>query len=323
MYFNEAQITEIKDKISNAKNILVVVHEFPDGDAVGSLIACHNILTQFSSSFSVSSFVNSPIPDSYDFIAKDFQIISDEKLNSDNFDIAFVLDCGNIDRTGIRERLEKINIINIDHHGDNTFFGKQNYVFTDASSTSEILFFLAEKIIPFPFKSIIASSLYTGIVTDTGGFKFPCTSSNTHIAASKLYQCDANLEEVINNIYFKEPYNKMKLLGEILSNMKLDDGICYSAINKEMWEKTATNPKMVEGLVNFMASISEAKMAALFQELPDKVKASLRSRGTVDCRKIAHNFNGGGHTQAAGARFPLPLDNAISSFLEYAKENIK
>jgi len=323
MYFKDANIDLIKERLKNNSKILVVTHEFPDGDAVGSIIACHNIIEEFSDEISVYSYVNSEIPSNYDFIAKDFDIISKKELSESHFDLAIVLDCGNIERTGIKDILEKIEIINIDHHGDNTKFGKYDFVFPESSSTAEILFYLAEKIISLPLNRKISRALYTAIVTDTGGFRFPCTSSNTHHAASMLYKNkEADLDEVISKIYFEEPYNKMKLLGEILLNMKIDNGICYSAITSEMWEKTQTNPKMVEGLVNFMAGISEAKIAALFQERSGKVKASLRSRGDIDCRSIAHEFGGGGHTQAAGAKFQPPLENAIEVFLNYVKEKV-
>lgn len=323
MYFNDSDVKLIKDEINNSSSIIIITHEFPDGDAVGSLIACDYILKEYSDNTSVYCYVNSDIPEQYDFIASDFKVISKERLSSSKFDLAIVLDCGNIDRTGIKDIIEDMQILNIDHHGDNTKFGKYNFVFPESSSTAEILFYLAERIIAVPLKREIARSLYTAIVTDTGGFRFPCTSASTHYAASILYKTqDADLDQVISKIYFEEPYNKIKLLGEILSNMKIDNGICYSAITADIWEKTQTNPKMVEGLVNFMASISEAKVAALFQELPDKVKASLRSRGDIDCRKIAHNFGGGGHTQAAGARFTQSLDDAIESFLNYVKEYV-
>jgi len=323
MYFNDDDIKYLKSIFSGNKKILLITHDFPDGDAVGSIIACENILKNLSKDLRVYSFVNTDIPESYEFLLEDFNCFPKKEISSANFDICVVLDCGNIDRIGNAKEIEGLKIINIDHHGDNTMFGEKNYVFSSASSTCEILFYLAEALLSLPLNKKISRALYTGIVTDTGGFKFSCTSAMTHYAASMLYESkNANLQQVIEKIYFNEPFNKMKLLGEILSGMKLDSGICYSYISKEIWEKTKTNPKMVEGLVNFMASISDAKVAVLFQELPDKVKVSLRSRGDINCREIAHKFNGGGHIQAAGVKFPLPLEDAIEKLINYIKEKI-
>ncbi|MDD2715992.1 MAG: bifunctional oligoribonuclease/PAP phosphatase NrnA [Candidatus Wallbacteria bacterium] len=322
MSLPEEKFDYLISSLQSCRSCLVVTHEFPDGDAVGSLCAMVGILSGRYPALKVQAFIKTPIPETYDFLGAERFIKTD--VDFKKFDQIIILDCGNLSRTGIGEQIKGQFLVNFDHHGDNDNFGRLNYVFPEASSTCEILCFLAGKLLKEPFPAEISRPLFTGILTDTGSFRFSCTSHLTHEAVSGLYRSqNAGLDAIIRKIYFEEPYPRMKLLGAVLNGMVFESGICYAEITREIWEETGTDPKNVEGLINYMSGIKNVELAILFQELPGIVKVSLRSHGTVDCQKLARKYNGGGHVQAAGIKIEGQLYAVRNEILKHIKEQLK
>lgn len=310
------------DLINSSSNILIITHEYPDGDAVGSLCAFYHILKEYilnNNNIGLFPYINTSIPDNYDFIVKKIPLVLKKDFDIKKFDLAIVLDCGNVNRTGIE--LMESKIINIDHHSDNTNFGDINIVIPSACSTCEILYGICNDM-GISINTNIAEAIYTGISTDTGCFKFDTTTAYTHkIVADLIEKSRINTASISEHLYYQEPVEKIKLLGLILSRMKISGDICYSYITLDDWEKTGATPFMLEGLVNVLLGIKGIEMAVLFKEIDKKTKISFRSKGRYNCQTIAHKLNGGGHKQAAGARIDEPLDIALKKVLKVINES--
>lgn len=302
-----ADLEYLKNVISNGNEFLMVSHENPDCDAIGSLLALRHGLSSLGKN--IYCYNKSGVPEHLKFLPG-IEHIKNYIDNKDMlFDAVFILDSADINRVGdeIRDLIEETevkNFIIIDHHKTNSIKFGNLFVDTRASSTGILIYKILEEL-SVDITPEIAKCLYTTIVGDTGSFQYSNTNPEAFSIASKLVQYGADPEEVSIELFESEPERKIKLLSHILETLELHDSTIASLyVTKKMYERSGSGRADTEGAVNFARIIKGVKIAMLFKEESDGNnqiwKVSIRSKYDVDVSDIAQSFGGGGHQKAAG-----------------------
>lgn len=327
---NTNEIKEIKELLSSPKNIVIVPHRNPDGDAIGSALAVNHYLNNKGHNATVVAPNDYPdflkwLPGSKDVLKFDMQN-RQSKAAIDEASIIFLLDFNALHRVGsdMQNTLEEFDdtFIMIDHHQEPDAIAK--YLFSDTSicSTCQMVYHFLEKLDAIEsIDANIATNLYTGIMTDTGSFRFPSTTSTTHRIIADLIDRGADNAKIHNNVYDTNSFGRLQLLGRALSNMVVVDKLktAYIYLSQSELDEFGYEKGDTEGVVNYALSLQGIIFAAIFIEDVDQkiVKISLRSKGKFSVNKFARaHFNGGGHDNAAGGRSELSLDSTISNFLK-------
>lgn len=289
---------KVIETIKNHKRFLLISHENPDGDAVGSVLGLYFGLKKIKKS--VIPVLPDPVPKIYSFLNGSCEIKQDFEL--DEIEVAIVLDCADIGRVeNLKKKLTKIpKKINIDHHPSNFSFGEINYIDPKSSSTSELVLKILNKL-NIKIDKDISYALYTGLMTDTGGFRFANTNLNTFKAATFLVKNGADPFYISEMVYSMKPLKALKLLGRALEKLKKENGIIYSILTLDDFKEFDAEEEDAEGVVEFLNKSNEANIAILFKQKNNGFyKVSLRSKGDIDVKDIAIKFGGGGHMNAAG-----------------------
>jgi len=320
-------ITELKPLLESSKKIIVIPHKNPDGDAIGSCIALNGVLKSLGHQSSVVSPNNFP-----DFLKwiddeKEIKIYENnpELYNNEilNADLIFTLDFNSLSRIGLMGevvRESKAVKVMIDHHQSPDDYAKYIYSDVNMSSTCEMVYhFISKLALTDRITPKVASALYTGIMTDTGSFKFPLTTEVTHSVISELITKGANGNEINNLVYDNNSFDKVLLLSHTLSNMvvNVEYNTAYMYLTQEVLNKYNFKKGDTEGFVNYGLSIKGIKFAAIFieNEVDKIIKISLRSKGDFDVNDFSrNNFNGGGHINAAGGFSKEDLETTILKF---------
>jgi bifunctional oligoribonuclease and PAP phosphatase NrnA len=300
---------QIISRLKNSRSVLLATHVNPDGDAIGSLLAMG--LSMEALKIKVTLFCQSPIPALYRFLPWSHRVC---RVPGDykQYETAVVLDCGDFERIGDSvEWMQQIPvIINIDHHLTNTRFGTFNLVVVDACATCEIIYQLLLKmdvIISQP----IARCLYTGIITDTGSFRFSNTNRMAFEICEELVKSGVDPHEVAKHVYGQYSLSRIKLLNLALESLEISKNgkISLMTLTDKMLKETGTQNEDIDGMINYARRIKNVKVAVLIQEYRNgrpitgergRYHVSLRSDGSVDVANIALSFGGGGHVTAAG-----------------------
>jgi len=312
----------ILDEIRTADKFVLLTHEYPDGDALGSLVAMHRVLLALGKdSVMFMAADEFPLPHEYRFFRFD-GLQSHPPEDLDERTIVF-LDCGNIDRNPIEAfKGDDAHILNIDHHHDNTRFGTVNHVVEDASCTAEIVWDLME---PLAVGSTIeiAEALYVGLVTDTGKFMYENTGPRAHVMAAELIAAGIDVHGIYRRLYEGMPYAKLELLGRALASLeRVGDGmLTFAYIDRDDFRMAGAEESYSEGIIDHLRSVEGTKVAALARELFDgdgaRKKVSLRSTdGAIDVSVIARAGGGGGHRRAAGFSTELSHDELLAFLRE-------
>jgi phosphoesterase RecJ-like protein len=232
------------------------------------------------------------------------------------FDVVVLTDCPNPQRTeGLIDQARSAGkvIVNIDHHPDNRRYGHVNWIDVTAAATGEMVYELLTAL-RAPLTSAIATNLYTAIHTDTGSFRYSNVTTRTFTIAAALVAAGARPELVSESLYERRAPDALHWLGEALARVEVsDDGrVGWLAL-----PAGAVPERIVESeeLVNYPRSVASVRVACLFRELDGTVKVSLRGKGDVDVQKIAAQFGGGGHVNAAGCTVAGPLPAATRRLL--------
>ncbi len=298
---------QLLEEIRSAHRFVLTTHENPDGDALGSLVAMHEILTRLGKDcvmfMSADEF---PLPYEYRFFLLEGLVsVPPEDLRERT--IVF-LDCGNIDRNpGDALKFDGAHILNIDHHHDNTHFGTVNWVIPEASCTAELVWDLMRDL-GVEASLSIAEALYVGLVTDTGRFMYENTGTRAHVMAAELIEAGVDVHEIYRRLYEGIPYGKLELLARALAHVeRYDDGrLTLTHLTSEDFSQTGAEENYSEGVVDHLRSVEGTAVAAVVRDLlgPDQAerrKVSLRATDErVDVSRIARARGGGGHRQAAG-----------------------
>jgi bifunctional oligoribonuclease and PAP phosphatase NrnA len=312
---------QVLDELRLGERFVLVTHENPDGDALGSLVAMHRVLSALGKdSVMLMSADEFPLPYEYRFFQLD-GMASDPPADVEERTAIF-LDCGNIDRNPWEVvKGEGMNILNLDHHHDNTRFGTLNHVVEEASCTAEIVWDLMRGLGVEPTQEI-ADALYVGLVTDTGKFMYENTGTRAHVMAAELIEAGVDVHGIYRRLYEGMPYSKLELLGRALANVRrFDDGVLtFTHLTRDDFRLAGAEDSYSEGVIDHLRSVEGTKVAALARELVDEAatgrkKVSLRATdGDVDVSAIARAGGGGGHRQAAGFSTTLS-DEELVAFL--------
>ncbi|MDV7188173.1 bifunctional oligoribonuclease/PAP phosphatase NrnA [Lutibacter sp. TH_r2] len=326
---NKNDIKEIKELLLEHKNIVIVPHRNPDGDAIGASLALYHYLNDKGHTATVVAPNDYPnflkwLPNSKNTIKFDMQN-RQSKEALDVADIVFLLDFNALHRVGddMQNTLEQYvgTFIMIDHHQEPDTIAKYLYSDTSICSTCQMVYQFFEMLEDVDaITPEIATCLYTGIMTDTGSFKFSSTTSKTHRVIANLIDKGAKNDRIHNNVYDTNSYGRLQLLGRALSNMVVIEKLktAYITLSQSDLDEFNYQKGDTEGVVNYALSVEGVVFAAIFIEDVDQqiIKISLRSKGKFSVNKFSRaHFNGGGHDNAAGGRETISLDSTVSKFL--------
>jgi phosphoesterase RecJ-like protein len=312
-----SDLERVASELRGRDRFLLTAHEGPDGDALGSLLGLHKVLTQLGKdSVMFMAAKEFPLPIEYRFLPLE-ELFHEPPADMADRTVIF-LDCGNIVRMPVDFLTEGGNfIINIDHHHDNTRFGDFNLVDVDASCTAEIVYDLAV-LFGAEITKEMASALYVGLITDTGKFMYENTGADTHRVAAALIDAGVDIDDTYRRLYEHVPLEKLRLVARALQGIQqhCDNRLVLTYNTAADYEETGAGEEMTEGVIDHLRSIDGTKVAAVIRDLGNRGRAarkvSLRSsEGDVDVSAIARERGGGGHKRAAGFSTDLELDELV------------
>jgi phosphoesterase RecJ-like protein len=300
---------QIVRHLNESRHVLVASHENPDGDAISSLVAVGLALENQGKT--VTFFNPDAIPAVYRFLPSANRITTDTP-DAEIFDTAVILDCGDLDRIGKAAVIARQIpvVINIDHHVTNTAFGTVQLVDPSACATTELVYRLLMTM-GIPITTDIATLVYTGILTDTGSFRFSNTNQAAFDICREMVARGVQPHKVAQYVYGTYSIGRIKLLNLALDSIEISSNgkMSIMTVTQDMLRQTSTQPEDADGLIHYARRIEDVKVAAMIQELPNghgtgkarnRFHVSLRSDGTVDVAAVAVTYGGGGHQNAAG-----------------------
>lgn len=324
----QKKINEIIKIINENNNFLIVGHVGADGDSIGSVTALTRLLRIKNKK--VRAYLNRDTLAPFSFLEVNGEgIFTDsEKLKAEieaEDYILITLDSGNLERVDLDQDLIKKAqfIINIDHHADNSCFGKINLVQADQAAVAEIIYNFAAEMTDSKLPFEIAEPLATGIITDTGALRYENTTSRVLRILAKLMDAGVDIYKINKKIFGSISYKALILKGLALATLKRsEDGkIAWLYVSREMMHQAETD--YTEGLVSMARDIEDVEIGILFtEEEAEEIKVSLRSNFYAEVNKLAAEFNGGGHPRAAGATVEKTLQQTINSVVEAAKKYV-
>lgn len=309
---HRSALEQIADVLRNSRDVLILEHEKPDGDCIGSGLALALALSSLGKKAMLLS--QDPHPAVYDFLPgrhlhKTVSCVEPDDINPD---ITVFLDCAGPERAGKALGYARSNTwINIDHHVSNPGFGHVSLVDSEAAATGELVFFLL-KVMGIALDTDVAACLYVALLSDTGGFRYQNTSPRCLNVAADLLGRGVNPSEVADQLYEARSYSSLMLLKNALQTLTLhkDGQIASIEVTQAMLEASGASIEDAESIVNYPRSIAGVEVALCFKESKGRtaVHLSLRSRSRVDVSKIAGILGGGGHPRAAGAVLEGPME---------------
>lgn len=321
---------EIIKKIETGDDFLIITHVFPDGDALGTITACHQLISSMGKKSNM--ICKNSLPYQYSFLPGFSEIKQDFKIKDlvNKKTVCLVFDCADEERADLDFEYIRKNagcIINIDHHRSNSLFGDINMVDSDKSAASEILFELIDSKYRDRLNYDIAIGIYVGILTDTGRFQYSNTTANVHKIISRLLEYGIQPADVYGHIYESDPMGRFKLIQKVFKRIKYIEslGLIYSHILKRDFSILKIPFYAQDGIIELLRSAEEVKIAALFKQAGNNsYKISLRtSDKDIDLTRIASRFGGGGHRTASAYKDEGSLDRVISRLKDACKQDIK
>src|SRR5437867_7685682 len=302
-------LREVLKHIEQRERFLLTSHARPDGDAVGSALACCQILHSMGKEADV--VLRDGVPRVYRPLPFADRVVQSDRVNGE-YEAAIILECDSIQRTRL-EGLEERFLINIDHHLSGRPFAHVNWIDPQAVATAEMIYRLAREA-GVQISAEIATCLYTAVLTDTGSFMFAGTNEHTFELARELVLAGADPARCARNIYFGHSTAKMRLLGAALSKLQREGPLAWISVSQEQMERCEAGEVYCEGVVNYACTSDDVEVAAFFRELPDsRFRVSLRSKVGYDVAAIAQRFGGGGHRCASGCSLDGPLSAAAAA----------
>lgn len=325
-YQNSIQILK---KVEGANRILVNCHVHPDPDSIGSALATYEILTKMGKNVDLVCPNNITVDLKFLFGFEKIKKIDFSNFNFSDYDLLLIIDTADWDRVFDEVSLAKpdMDIIVIDHHKTNPGFGTINIIDSEVNSTAEVLALIFEDW-GVEINKSVATSLMTGIIGDTGAFRFPGTSMRTFEIAADLIRKGAEKDKIIYKIYFSIPEKLFKFWSEALSLLKVNKKLRFAhlAVPNSLYKKYEDVEDIKESIAtNFIQSIKGTDMGLVMVEYEKgDIGISLRSRTGVDVSKIAEKLGGGGHKAASGASIKgVEFNPAVKKVIEIVKETMK
>lgn len=321
------EIRLVAQLLSTPKKIAIIPHRSPDGDAMGSTLALYHFLLKLGHEPVV--IAPNEFPDFLAWLPGSDKVLVYEKDKENvskilhQAELLFALDFNALHRTGEMEQvLSKLDapFIMIDHHQSPEAFAKVTYSDTAFGSTCEMIFNFISALDKKPLiDKAIATCIYTGILTDSGSFRFPKTTGTTHRIIAELIDLGAENTKIPALLFDNNSYESLQLLGRALSNMKVFDEYktSYTTLSQQELDTFKYEKGDTEGIVNYGLTIKGILFAAIFIEHKDEniIKISFRSQGDFDVNQFAReHFNGGGHINAAGGKSYQSMKETVSKF---------
>jgi len=314
-------ILDLNEK--GVRNAAIIGHVRPDGDCIGSCLGLFNYLEAVYPQVEISVYLDEP--DRKFGYLKGFDQIQTVFAQEVSFDLCICLDCSDMERLGEGKEIFRLakDSVCIDHHITNTGYAGENVVKPEASSTCEVLFGLMEE---GRITREVAECLYTGIIHDTGVFKYSCTSAKTMAVAGKLMETGIDFTNIIDKSFYRKTYLQNQILGRALfESIAFLDGKCiFSVVRLKDMKFYGVTSKDLDGIVEQLRVTEGVECAIFLYEIEAQVyKVSLRSTNDLDVAKIAGYFGGGGHVKAAGCTMSGSIYDVVNNLSGHIERQLK
>lgn len=327
MYEYKEELFEIARQLRQYKKIAVISHVRPDGDAIGSQVGVCVWLKANGIDFIAHN--DDPLPEDIAWLDVSAGIRSHEQKALESCDALLFVDGNAPKRFGRHmqwfENTTKPSFM-IDHHPE-PFDGYTCMVSVpEAASTAELIYGLYEQTDLRLLTKEAATAIYTGILTDTGGFRFSSVGARIHkVVADLIERADLKVDEIYQRVFDNRKIKHLSLIGRALNQLKLDEqtGIATMLIYKKDLEETGCRYDELDGLTQFPLSLQETRVAVIFTQFEDRIKLSFRSKDAFNVNILARNFDGGGHQKASGAWYEgTDMDKAVEDVLAAARRQM-
>lgn len=316
-----SELPQIVDTIRARRRFVISSHSRPDGDSIGSQLAMAYALRALGKSVHVVNKDQAPGP----ILA--FPGVSDIELAdavTGEFDVAILMECGDLARTGVAG-LDRFFVINIDHHPGNTRYGQINWFDPSAAACGEMVFDLI-RALRVPLSVEIATHIYLAILTDTGSFHYSSISPRTFEICRETLEAGVDPVLVARNVYDSNNMGRLKLFGSVLSAMQIDGSgrIAIVYLDHEMARAAGGTYEDTEGLINLPLTVKEIQAVIFFKQSEgEEYRVSMRSKGEIDIGGVAKQFGGGGHRNAAGCTVTGAIDALQKLFIQKIEQAIE
>ena len=315
-------MTRLEEMLDGAESLVILGHVNPDGDCAGSCLALYNYVKKRNPGVYVKLYLQ-PVSGRFSYL-EGFDCIESVLSGEEVFDLCVCLDCSDRERLGeFAGFLDTAkNSICIDHHVTNQGYARENIIEGKASSTCEVLYGqLSEELLD----QDIAACLYTGLIHDTGVFRYSCTSEKTMEIAGKLMSTGFDFTWIIDNGFFKKTYLQSQILGRaLMESIRFLDGRCiFTVVKKQDMTFYGVEPKDLEGIVDQLRTIDGVECAIFLYETDNHMyKVSMRSNDVVDVSRIASYFGGGGHVRAAGCTMSGSVHDVVNNLSGHIEKQL-
>ena len=308
-------LDEAIDAIRSAKQLALACHVWPDGDALGSMLAFHH-LALANGVPSVAAWPSPPdVAPHYAFLPG-LETVTKAADFPPAPEVMITFDCGSIGRLGVLEAPARAagELVVVDHHASNTRYGKINVIDVDAAATAVVVRNMADRL-GWPLDREAAMCIYCGLVTDTGRFQHSNTTPEVFELAAELARFDLPIADITRELFEKHRLAYLRLVGEVLNEAELDDslGLITARLTRTQLERFGVGLDETEGLIDVVRRAAEAEIAMVAKESPDGVRVSLRSVAGVDVGSVAAALGGGGHKFASGFVYSGTVDEAVEA----------
>lgn len=312
-------LAEVMKVVEQHDDFVLTSHARPDGDAIGSVLACSQILHAMGKRAEV--VLSDRVPVIYQPLPFAEKVRQASEVNG-GYGAAIILECDSLARTRLGG-LEGHFLVNIDHHASGKPFANVNWIDPSACATAELIYQFAARA-QVKITPEIATCLYAAVLTDTGSFSYSNTSSRTFALAQRLVEMGADPVRIAQGIYFARPFSKTLLMGAALRTLKRCGTLAWMHVTQEDMQRCQANEEDCEGLVNYALGNAGIEAAAFFREIENgRWRVSLRSKGAVNVSTIAETLGGGGHECAAGCSIEGPLEAATANILGQLQAALK
>ena len=314
-------LSQVVELVEKKDRFAITSHVRPDGDSLGSSLGLYWLLRALDKDVEVT--MRDVAPHAYQLLPGAGAIRVTPSVDRP-YDAVFVIECSDIDRPGLID-LEKQFVVNIDHHSTTALFGAINWIDSTASAVGEMIYNLC-KATGVRVTKEIAECVYTALLTDTGSFHYSNTTERTFKIASELVRTGVKPAKTAEAIFGSYQWPKIELLSLVLATAKRDETghIAWMEQTLEMQEQTRASEEDADGFVNYPLSVEEIEATALFKECsPGVYRTSLRSKGDVNVAKVAEQFGGGGHRNAAGCTLKGNLESVERQVVPLLQDAIK
>ena len=318
---SQATLRRIVETIASGRRFLISSHARPDGDSIGSQLAMAFALRSLGKDVAV---VNRDMASAQLMAFPGVAAIRIADRVDEEFDAAIVMESGDLGRTGVAG-LDRLFVINIDHHPDNTNYGQINWFDPTAAACGEMVYTLIGAL-GVPFTREIATHIYLAILTDTGSFHYSSISPRTFNICGEMLAAGVDPVQMARTVYDSNTMAKMKLLGSLLSRMQVDETgrIAIVYLDHEMARAAGGTYDDTDGLINLPLTVKEIQAVVFFKQVEgEQYRVSMRSKGEIDIGAVAKELGGGGHKNAAGCTADGDIDRLRKIFVEKIRRAVE